>query len=752
MIKKLIARFSFDHSAAIFMEFVWIINLLAVIGWLFNQPILASFRSEYIPMAPSTGFVFLGLCIIWLTFKVFQSRNLVGLLIQSGLLILLVIVIILAVRYYTGYGPDLEYLLSPTPPLFGQIMSARMSPLTALSFVLVILALLLLTISRPGSYIKNTASILSLAVFVLNGIYFIGYLFGAPLFYGGTVIPVALTTALSFLFLSSGLLMTAGPSEWPIRVFIGPSLKAHLMRTFIPISILIILIQGFLSSGQDQWNINPAIRVAFAVLVALSIVIVIITLIAKNIDTEIERGNRARLNAEKTLKKSEARFRTLAETANDAIIIIDRKGLVVFWNWAAESIFGYSADEMNSKLLNTIMPDGFRTAHQLGLQRVASTGETHILGTTVEVTGLRKNGLEFPLALSLATWQVDEEMFYTGIAHDISQRKRFELVQNTIFRIAQAAITGERIEVLYQTIHTILGELLPAENLFIALYNSEKELISFPYFVDQYDESPIDPGQIEGLTGYVIRTGRPLLATRETFDRLVKQGKIEEIETPCVEWLGVPLIAQGRIIGVLGVQSYFPDIHFTQKDMEFLEFVSNQIAQTIERKHLEEEIRNLSLMDELTKLYNRRGFTLLAEQELKLAHRMKRAMLLFFADVDNLKTINDTRGHAFGDTALKEVSAILKATFREADILARIGGDEFVVLVLDANTESTETITKRLQVTFEARNQQKDIDYHLTLSLGTAFYDPEDPCTLSELIAQADGQMYIQKQAGNEKK
>jgi diguanylate cyclase (GGDEF)-like protein len=182
-----------------------------------------------------------------------------------------------------------------------------------------------------------------------------------------------------------------------------------------------------------------------------------------------------------------------------------------------------------------------------------------------------------------------------------------------------------------------------------------------------------------------------------------------------------------------------------------LEIVSTQVAQAIERKRMEEEIRNLSLTDALTGLYNRRGFNLLAEQEMKLAHRIKRSMLLFFGDVDNLKMINDTHGHAQGDQALKDISAILKETFREADIVARIGGDEFVVLAVDASMERADVLTNRIQAALKRRKQPGDRPYQLTLSLGISNYDPEAPCVVSELIAQADGRMYRQKQASKGK-
>jgi diguanylate cyclase (GGDEF)-like protein len=237
------------------------------------------------------------------------------------------------------------------------------------------------------------------------------------------------------------------------------------------------------------------------------------------------------------------------------------------------------------------------------------------------------------------------------------------------------------------------------------------------------------------------------LASREVYNRLVQQGEVEIVGTVPVSWIGAPLKAEDRTIGVVAVQSYTEKIHFAQQDLDLLGFVSTQVAQAIERKRLEEEIRSLSLIDELTGLYNRRGFMLLAEHELRLTKRLKRTMLLFFGDMDGLKTINDTQGHAQGDLALKDISAILKKTFREADIIARLGGDEFVVLNVDASMESAELLVNRIQDALKGRNLQGDRPYQLSFSLGISRYDPEVPSTVNELIAQADDRMYQQKQA-----
>jgi diguanylate cyclase (GGDEF)-like protein/PAS domain S-box-containing protein len=169
------------------------------------------------------------------------------------------------------------------------------------------------------------------------------------------------------------------------------------------------------------------------------------------------------------------------------------------------------------------------------------------------------------------------------------------------------------------------------------------------------------------------------------------------------------------------------------------------------RRIMEQEILSLSLTDELTGVYNRRGFTLLADQELKLARRFRRDVLMFFSDVDDLKTINDTWGHAQGDLALQELAGILKETFRETDILARLGGDEFVVLAVDAPVENVGIIVSHLQTALERHNQSGDRLWQLSISLGFASYDFQAPCTLSELISQADARMYEQKQARQSK-
>lgn len=168
------------------------------------------------------------------------------------------------------------------------------------------------------------------------------------------------------------------------------------------------------------------------------------------------------------------------------------------------------------------------------------------------------------------------------------------------------------------------------------------------------------------------------------------------------------------------------------------------VRDVTERKQMEEELRTLSVLDELTGISNRRGFLALAEQQLKIAERTRKSVILLFIDLDYMKWINDTWGHQEGDAALVEVAEILRQTFRKSDIIGRIGGDEFAILAIDTADEVRNTVA-RLQETIDSHNQSAARRYRLALSVGSACFDPDAPSSLDELIAIADNQMYEEK-------
>lgn len=183
-----------------------------------------------------------------------------------------------------------------------------------------------------------------------------------------------------------------------------------------------------------------------------------------------------------------------------------------------------------------------------------------------------------------------------------------------------------------------------------------------------------------------------------------------------------------------------------QLQRKHLQLLADKLYEkNLELEKTNERLRNLSLTDELTGLNNRRGFMILANGLLKFSRRAKHPLCLLYIDMDSLKKINDTFGHAHGDIALTHFSHILTRTFRESDVIARMGGDEFAVLTIDATEGSLKAIQARLQSNVDTHNLESGRGYALSFSLGIIRVDLESTYTVDALLAQADDAMYAHK-------
>ncbi len=176
-------------------------------------------------------------------------------------------------------------------------------------------------------------------------------------------------------------------------------------------------------------------------------------------------------------------------------------------------------------------------------------------------------------------------------------------------------------------------------------------------------------------------------------------------------------------------------------------FTVQELLVRIKHGKLQDHLRALSITDELTGLANRRGFFAFTQQQMKHARRHNERMVLFFADLDDLKTINDTFGHVSGDRALADTAQIFRETFRDSDIIARMGGDEFAVILGNAPDTGIATVRDRLDKHLAEYNARRDGTFHLSVSVGLAIFDPDKPVSVDELIREADARMYEQKQA-----
>ncbi|HET8798983.1 MAG TPA: PAS domain S-box protein, partial [Thermoanaerobaculia bacterium] len=174
---------------------------------------------------------------------------------------------------------------------------------------------------------------------------------------------------------------------------------------------------------------------------------------------------------------------------------------------------------------------------------------------------------------------------------DITESVKGEKLQAALFRISELSRTIESLDDFHAAVHRVVGELMDAKNFIIAEYDDERDLLTFPFFVDAFDARPesVRPGR--GLTAWVLRNGKPLLATPEVFDRLVTAGEVEPIGTPSIDWIGAPLRTGDRNWGVIATQSYDESTRYSEKDLEILVFVAQQVASAIEHRRREDALR-----------------------------------------------------------------------------------------------------------------------------------------------------------------
>jgi diguanylate cyclase (GGDEF)-like protein/PAS domain S-box-containing protein len=420
-----------------------------------------------------------------------------------------------------------------------------------------------------------------------------------------------------------------------------------------------------------------------------------------------------RKQAEEVLKESEAKYRHLFESAHDAICLLEGDRFVdcntetlIMFDAGRVQIIGKTPGDLSPPL----QPDG-RTSQQTAREKIQAAlgGEPQFF----EWKYLRVNGTPFDAEVSLNRIFVGQETFLQAIIRDVTERKRME----------EATRESER--------------------RYRILFESAQEAILVMQgmiFVD------CNPGaeRLLGCSRQEILGSTPFRFSPE----VQPDGQRSEEK-------GTELVAKSIQLGpqrfewvhqALDGRRFYVDVSLSQFYIEGRSHLFVMERDITEQIRAQEELRALSLIDELTGLYNRRGFLTLARQQLKMAERMHRGLFLLFADLDDLKNINDTQGHSTGDQALKDVAQLMKDTFREPDILARMGGDEFVVLAIEgASAGNADILTSRLQNTLTSFNQKHRRPFQLSLSQGVVRHQPGRTIAIEELIAQADRLMYDKK-------
>lgn len=297
--------------------------------------------------------------------------------------------------------------------------------------------------------------------------------------------------------------------------------------------------------------------------------------------------------------ESQSRLREIMENVKLIAIMMDASGKVTFVNSHFLDITGWTREEVLGEDWTThfVPKEVSEKIHEIIVDN-ARKGTLPVRNENPIVT---KNG-EHRLIAWYNTLMRDPHGAIVGIAsigEDITEKRLSDKVRDAILRITQAANELEDLDSLYSFIHSTLNELMPAQNFFIALYDKEKDILSFPYYQDEFDPQP-EPGKPRrGLTEYVLRTGKTALVNPEQFEALIAAGEVESIGAPSLDWLGVPLRVENEIIGVMGVQTYSPGIRYDEGNLQVLTITSNQIAMAIDRKRSEQALRDSQKRNQL---------------------------------------------------------------------------------------------------------------------------------------------------------
>jgi diguanylate cyclase (GGDEF)-like protein len=271
------------------------------------------------------------------------------------------------------------------------------------------------------------------------------------------------------------------------------------------------------------------------------------------------------------------------------------------------------------------------------------------------------------------------------------------------------------------------------------LYDEKEGMISWPYHVDELDPHPEPRKFKNGWTEYVIRTGQPMLLSPSNIAKLEEEEGVKTVGTDSIDWLGVPLKVEDRVIGMVAVQTYTEGVRYTDVEKGILVFVSNQIAMAIERKRAEEQLKYSSTHEPLTGLFNRGYY----EEEIRRLNSGRQSPVgSIVIDIDRLKAVNDQYGHSVGDELLIAFAEVLQAEFRSSDVVSRLGGDEFGILLPLSNMKTVEMAVKRIERSVDRYNHSNP---RVPIYYSVGCCTTEDGRTVLEAINQADSLMYKQK-------
>lgn len=411
----------------------------------------------------------------------------------------------------------------------------------------------------------------------------------------------------------------------------------------------------------------------------------------------------------------------------DAVCVVDAGGSFVFVSAASQRIFGYLPDEMIGRpMIDFVWPDDRDRTLRAVQEIVAGEHPPHF-----ENRYRRKDGRLVHIMWS-AQWSQAHQL-RVAVARDVTERKRVEAKQAALYAIADAALAAADVTALYGRVHRTISDILPAAHMTVALGDAAGA------FTRVYGAGELNwSAEAQACLAEAVRSGKtgPSAAS----------GATDAAHTAAM--LAVPMHSERGMLGALLVQAPAGAGPYAEADRDLLQFVATQLAAAVDRKQLDAQLQHLAQHDALTDLPNRALLQQRLDAALRAARAAPQQLAVFYLDVDRFKQVNDTLGHAVGDLLLREVGRRLRLCVRGSDTVARIGGDEFVVLLTGvARPEVAMAVARKI---LDCMALPFQIDGHavqVSASVGVALF-PHDGADESQLVRGADEAMYRAKRAG----
>lgn len=507
----------------------------------------------------------------------------------------------------------------------------------------------------------------------------------------------------------------------------------------------------------------------------------LLTDLAASVVTELElrQDTMARRQAEKALYESNARFAGAFKLASIGMVLADLEGRCLQVNQAFCRLMGYSEEELRNRTLHqlTYSSDQDKDADLIQQLLQATISTYHIEKRYIHRYG---HMLWVEINASLVRNIEGIPQYFVYQIQDITQRHQYEYERQCLIEqltealdrhealLRQSSEDLQRTEVLYNVaatlnhtqampaiLHTVVesaAKVLPAHRTMLITLDMERGQVQQHLeggpgarhgpplsFVDVWN----------GLSGIALRKGQPVFSSRDVSDALERgASQPHRLHEESGSILIVPIQSQGKILGTLSAINAVDGRDFSSADMDLLITLANHAAVAIERSILLEELQHNATIDGLTQLLNRRSWFEQSQRIVTLAEQYGHSLSVVILDIDHFKHINDSYGHAVGDTVLQEISQLIYQKIRKRDILGRYGGEEFVILLPETDAVTAQHIAERIRQAVACHRFIID-QHHLetTISLGVATMQGV-PLDIRSLLMQADQALYQAKEAG----